>query len=448
MWLLPAFSALANAAARAYYRLTIAGASVPPAGPVLLVANHPNGLIDPILVCATARRPVRFLAKEPLFRDARTGWLMRAVGAIPVYRPKDDPALVGRNVEAFAAVFRALAGGAAVGIFPEGASHNEPSLLELRTGAARIALGAAGAEPRAFPVIPIGLVFRKKDEFRSRAHVIVGGPVPWDDLAGRGAQDAAAVRELTDRIGDALREVTINLERWADGPLVECAQRIWEAEHGADRAPAARVARLAVTTGVLADLRREADPRRSELIRDVDRHCRRLARLRISPAALQADTGLGTGLRWTVRHFHLLLPPAVLLAAGGWALFWLPYRATGMVIDRLDLTEDQRSTWKLLVGIGLHGVWSLLLAAAAGAAWGWPAAVVSVAVVPAVGIAGLAVRERWRGAWGDARRFLLLRSRTELVADLRARQRDLAGRLRALRDARPPADTRRDASRG
>src|SRR3989304_4286511 len=75
------------------------------------------------------RRPVRFLAKAPLFGDLKTGWMMRAVGAIPVYRRVDDPTLMDRNTDMFRAVYVSLARGAAVGIFPEGESHSEPSMV-------------------------------------------------------------------------------------------------------------------------------------------------------------------------------------------------------------------------------------------------------------------------------------------------------------------------------
>ena len=68
----------------------------------------------------------------------------------------------------------ALASGAAVALFPEGISHSEPSLAPLKTGAARIALGAAPRAGGAFPIVPIGLVFRAKEIFRSEAHASVG----------------------------------------------------------------------------------------------------------------------------------------------------------------------------------------------------------------------------------------------------------------------------------
>ena len=127
------------------------------------IRSYYDSLFDPVLVQVVARRPVRFLAKAPLFTDRRVGWLVRGAGAIPVYRASDDPALLDRNVDMFRAVHAALAGGDAVGIFPEGLSHSDPGLAPLRTGAARIALGVG----HAFPILPVGLVFRAKDVFRS-----------------------------------------------------------------------------------------------------------------------------------------------------------------------------------------------------------------------------------------------------------------------------------------
>ena len=432
MWLSPAFSLLANAAARIYYRLLIAGGRVPGDGPVLLVANHPNSLIDPILVCAAARRPVRFLAKAPLFTDIKTGWMVRAVGAIPVYRRMDDPGLMDRNTDMFRAVYGSLARGAAVGIFPEGESHSEASMVTLKTGAARIVLGTHAAHGVRVPIVPVGLVFRQKDIFRSDALIVVGSPVAWDDLAGPGLEDAGAVRNLTERIGAGLRQVTLNLERWEDRPLVETAVAIWEAEWGSDPDRAERMQRLDVTTRILADLRRQPEARWDELARDTLAHGRRLARLRLSPRWLGARADLATSVRWAVRRYVLVMPIALLVALAGVLLFFAPYRITGTLVDRRRLDVDERSSWKLLLGGAIYGIWLLLLAVVAGITWG-PAAVVAVLLAaPAVGMAGLVIRERWRGAWSDARRFFLLRGRRDLVATLRDRQRDLAERFKAL----------------
>jgi 1-acyl-sn-glycerol-3-phosphate acyltransferase len=453
-WLLPVFPAVARAAAFVYYRIRYAGPPVPGTGPALLVANHPNSLLDPMLVVAAARRPVRFLAKAPLFRDVKTAWMVRAAGAIPVYRRSDDPAETVRNVDAFDAVYAELARGAAVGIFPEGLSHSEPALAPLKTGAARMALGAAALTGGPFPVVPVGLVFHRKDEFRSRAYVVTGPPVAWGDLAGRSVEDAEAVRILTDRIAAGLHAVTVNLDQWADRPLVECAVRIWEAEHRATPAAAERVARLERTTQLLGVVRQSQDPEGVQLARDVDRFRRRLERLRLRPGDLGAEVSDRRAVGWAVGKLYLAAPLALVVAVAGWAVFLVPYRATGWIVDRVRLKPDEKSTWKMLVGIGVYAGWVVLMALAAGTTGAtgttggvWRGLVAGVAVLlgmPVIGMLGLVVRERWRGAWADARRFFRMRSRRDLVAQLVHERGALAARIDTLLTrltTREPADS-------
>ena len=132
-WLLPALAPVCAFAVRVFYRFRTEG-EPPHTGPVLFVANHPNSIVDAMVVAASVGRPIRFLAKATLFDEPGLGALVRAGGAIPVYRRQDDPALTDRNARVFEAVHEALAEGDAVGIFPEGLSHSEPSLAALRTG--------------------------------------------------------------------------------------------------------------------------------------------------------------------------------------------------------------------------------------------------------------------------------------------------------------------------
>jgi 1-acyl-sn-glycerol-3-phosphate acyltransferase len=436
-WLLPVFSLLSSVAARVYYRLTIGGEGVPPEGPVLLVANHPNSLLDPVLVAAAARRPVRFLAKAPLFSDPKVGWLVRGAGAIPVYRRVDDPSTTGHNVSMFQAAVHALSQGAAIGIFPEGASHSEPSLLELKTGAARIALGARADYGTIVPIVPVGLVFREKDVFRSPAAVVVGQAVLWEDLAPPSGDEPETVRTLTDRIEQALRRVTLNLDSWEDRPLIECAEAIWTAEWAAPQDRASHIARLEVTTNLLSELRRNPAAAGRELVRDVKAHCRRLERLNLRPQQLAVDVRLTAGFRWAIRRLYLLAIPALAIAVGAYVLFWVPYRLTGVMTAAANPPEDVRSTHKLFIGTVLYLLWTLILAVGAVAVAGVLFGLVALGAIPLIGLSGFLIVERWRGAWRDVRRFFLLRSRQALVQVLQESQHELAVRLKQLYDQRP-----------
>ncbi len=438
MWLLPALAGVSAFATKVYYRFDVAGGRVPPSRPALLVANHPNSLLDPAMVAAAAHRPVRFLAKSSLFSHPAVGWLVRGAGAIPVYRQQDDPGQMRRNLEMFRAVHTALASGAAVGIFPEGISHNFPAITQLKTGAARIALGAATMIGGPFPIIPMGLVVRDKGTFRSQALAIIGTPIVWDDLAPLGVESSDAVRELTARIDTAMREVTVNLEQWEDAPLVECAEAVHAAELGGSDNPLSRHERVRDTARILAILRHSGDPRWESLADDVREHDRALTRLGLRPEDLRDVPRVRAAMGWTVRRLPLIAAAASGVAAIGTIIFWIPYRLTDVLAHLGDPNEDTLSTHKVLSGALLFTIWIVAIAIVVGvfAGFGW--GVLTLVALPLLAFATLAIIERWTESWSDVRRFFLRRRGDQVLRDLRESQHALALRLEDVREHSPP----------
>lgn len=425
---MPAISTLA---CHAYYRLRVEGGRVPENGPVLLVANHTNSLIDPAMMVVAAERTVRFMAKAPLFSHRMIGWLVRAVGSVPVYRSRDDRTLVSQNYESFRDVHAALAEGHALAIFPEGTSHSASHLQPLKTGAARIALGAAEQIGRAFPIVPMGLVFRDRRTFRSSACVIVGASCAWNDLAARGPRDKEAVRELMRRIEASMREVTLNLHDWSDAQLVHCAERVWTAEFGQDGA-SQEISRLKQVTDALGRLRLGPDPQWRAVTRELRAHDRILQRLGLTPMALPATVSSSDATRWVLRRLPLLL--VLPLAALGLLLFWIPRELTGWAAGRASQSEgeDTVPTFRVLYGVVIFTSWFLALAVAASFTLGALGGLVVFMSLPLIGFGALFVGESRRFSWVALRRFFVQRLQRERIAKLRVRQRKLAERLREL----------------
>ncbi|MDB4982167.1 MAG: phospholipid/glycerol acyltransferase, partial [Myxococcales bacterium] len=214
---------LAMALVKLYYPArTVEGAERIPAGrPVVFVLNHPNGLLDPIVLCATTGRPARFLAKSTLFGNPFGRFTMDAFGSIPIYRAKESGARAGdasRNDESFARCRAALARGEALALFPEGTSHSDPQMKPLKTGAARIALSAereradAGGHLGAV-IVPVGLFYERKARFRSAVLLAVGEPLEVASLLPRYlADERAAVDALTDDLRARLDAVVLQAE--------------------------------------------------------------------------------------------------------------------------------------------------------------------------------------------------------------------------------------------
>jgi len=420
---------ISRIATRGYYRYSVGGAPVPARGPALLVANHNNALVDPAFVTVAARREVRFLAKSTLFTNPMIGWLIKLVGSIPVYRAQDNPKLLGQNRDVFVAVHEAIAAGAAVGIFPEGTSHSRSRLSPIKTGAARIALGAARRLGGAFPIIPVGIVYRDRNSVRSEVRIVIGDAFDWSDLAAR-SDEKFAVRELTKRIDSAMRAVTLNLDSWEDAALVHVAEQIWAAEHGSPRDSEATVSRLALTASVLQKFRLRGDAEWMNTARELRAHARMLQRMGLSPQALKEDVSWSAALRWLVLRLPLLA--AIPLAAVALLVYWPPIAAARWLSKHTGEGPDSVTTYHVLGLFLFCTVWTLLLAAAGAWTLGWAFGLAVVLLLPVIGAGAAVVAERRRLRWLAVRRFFVRHLHRRRLGRMRARQIAIAAHLNEL----------------
>jgi glycerol-3-phosphate O-acyltransferase / dihydroxyacetone phosphate acyltransferase len=210
---------------------------VPRRGPVLLCINHPNNLIDSLLVGAVVDRKVHYLATAALFRNPIVARFLKAVGAIPVYRRQDDPDKMDKNVGAFEACVTTLAAGGLIGIYPEGTTHSETRVQRIKTGAARIALDyesqresrrRAGASAEPLALIPTGLAFEARKSFGGRVRVSFGEAVALGPyLALYGQDPVKAVDELTSAIQWGMEAEVVHVERLDNAALVREIEAIY-----------------------------------------------------------------------------------------------------------------------------------------------------------------------------------------------------------------------------
>jgi len=206
---------------------------VPADGPVLLCINHPNNLIDSLVVAAALWRKVHFLAAAAMFRNPLVARFLRACGAIPVYRKEDDPDKMGPNAKAFAACFQALEGGRLIAMYPEGTTHAEARVQRIKSGAARIALGHEAARPGELSLIPVGLTFEARKSFLGRVLVSFGEPIPVAPYLEAHRQDPCkAVDALTRAIQRAMEAELIGEIDSFKARDPERVERLWQRIQG------------------------------------------------------------------------------------------------------------------------------------------------------------------------------------------------------------------------
>lgn len=169
---------LVRACTSIYFKRIVAAGleKLPASGPTIIVANHPNTLMDPLLIAAAVKQRIGFVANAGIFSNRALAAFFRYFHVIPIFRKKDvAPGEKPDNTQAFAQCHTYLAQSGTFLIFPEGSSYYEINLREIKTGTARIALSYDG--PGELRIAPIALDYSDAIQFRSMVRVTAGKPI-------------------------------------------------------------------------------------------------------------------------------------------------------------------------------------------------------------------------------------------------------------------------------
>jgi 1-acyl-sn-glycerol-3-phosphate acyltransferase len=198
-----------------FRRLEIVGLENFPEGkPVILIANHQNAMLDPVICCALIPRQLHWLTRADVFKKPLVNRILRNLNMLPVYRERDKVAnLAGMNEKTFEVCYERLSQGAIVCLFPEGTHRGKKQLVvPLKKGLARLAMGAFNHCPD-LHIVPVGLEYSKFEGYATDLLVVVGKPTPVAEYATLAKGDLTkAIACITNDQRTKLAEVMIDIE--------------------------------------------------------------------------------------------------------------------------------------------------------------------------------------------------------------------------------------------
>lgn len=418
--------------------------NVPDSGPVVFVANHPNSIMDALVLGVITKRKINYIAHAGLFRNPLKNRFLRSCGVIPVYRRQDDPDKMDRNVQAFSACYEVLERGEAIGIFPEGTSDMARRVHKLKTGAARITLETAARNNYQLDlkVIPVGLHFFSRSHFRSRVLANFGRPIDLQPFYEQYRREPyEAVHSLTAEMQSHLERLTVSVRSDELDAFVRDVERIY-AEELSSRDPAMRpsgagaVEQFIISQKIAecAQYYQDHAPERLEKMQDWIRgYNRKLRRLHLRDAMLRDKMTTAEIWRQSLKvlAIGLLSFP---MAAYGTINNYLPYRISE-AIGKHFLHERTKILSALLIGGGLAflGFYSVQTAVVV-LLWGPLIGAAYLVSLPVSGFFALATTKRMREHREKVSFSFFLFTNKHLIRKMRVERRRLVDALNQVRD--------------
>lgn len=141
-------------------------------GPAIIAANHPNSMLDAVIIACACKQQVHFTIRSDMFQNPLFRFLLKFLNAIPVYRVSEDKRNIRNNFTIIDRCRDILKKEGIIIIFSEGVTVHEWKLKPLKSGTSKIVQHAISDEQirDQLQVVPVGLTY---SDFRHPAKTLI-----------------------------------------------------------------------------------------------------------------------------------------------------------------------------------------------------------------------------------------------------------------------------------
>ena len=428
------FRSLFHLTTKAYFRsIYLQGKDqIPPNGkPVIFAANHPSSFMDPILLAVHLKRALYFLVRGDVFKNKFASLLFDKLHMIPVYKPDLSPGQTHKNEMIFEKCHAHLGRNSTVMIFPEGTSKTERRLRPIKTGVARIALGAEAKHnfELDLTILPIGLNYSNPHYFKSDVFVNIGEPIQVSEYKDIYLKDPReAVLQLTERVKTELEKRIVIIE---DEQLEKLIQQI-EILYRSKLRDESKLEGKAIQDFYLSqDIVKAVEyyaKNKPELLKDFEQkityYLKELKGLKIRDTQIRTSS-VSFKFLWTLLYFTIGFPVFLY----GFITNVIPFKLAEFISGKILIREDFVGSIKIAVGmlvfILIYGIEATLFGTFTNVLWG---ILFCISLYPA-GLFTMDYFKTYYKVRGTIKYMRLFMQKSNLVTNLKTTRQELVDEL-------------------
>jgi len=185
--------------------------NIPKKGAVLFAVNHPNGLLDPLIVTTNTPRITHYLVRAAIFKKPIVKKLLATLNLMPIYRIRDGVKELSKNTEVFNDCYDILNKQRALMIFPEGSHDRRRTIRPISKGFTRILFGALNKYPNLkIHIIPVGVTYQNSSQFPCKVAIHYGNPILANELYNP-KEVNKSVKAVKEAVLDQLKKISVHI---------------------------------------------------------------------------------------------------------------------------------------------------------------------------------------------------------------------------------------------
>ena len=185
--------------------------NIPKKGAVLFAVNHPNGLMDPLMVTTNTPRITHYLVRAAIFKKPIVKKWLATLNLMPIYRIRDGVRELSKNTEVFNDCYDILNQQQALMIFPEGSHDRRRTIRTISKGFTWILFGALEKYPNLkITVIPVGVTYQNSSQFPCKVAIHYGNPISANELYNPKELNKS-VNAVKEAVSNQLKKISVHI---------------------------------------------------------------------------------------------------------------------------------------------------------------------------------------------------------------------------------------------